>query len=144
MSSEPIPIEAPGGFAPVLALGRDDGTGHLALVSPQAPLPVVASAPAATEPLEGTTSVAMVAGPFEPAAFAPVYLTLTGDWKGEVRMLRSTDGGVTKAPVTLAGATWGLYTADVCEPVWQESEAGAQLWLDVAPISGTLAYRLAQ
>ena len=144
MSTEPIPIEAPGGFAPVLALGRDDGTGHLALVSPSAPLPTVAIAPAGPEPLEGETSAALVAGPFAPTSLAPVYLTLSGEWTGDVQLLRSTDGGATKRPVTLAGAAWGRFAINVCEPVWQESEVGAQLWLELTPSSGTISYRLAQ
>jgi hypothetical protein len=71
-------------------------------------------------------------------------LQLSGTWTGTVKLLRSSDGGTTKLPLTLAGAAWGQFTANCCEPVWEESETAATLWLDVALTSGTLAYRLAQ
>ena len=144
MPSETYPIEAPGGFAPVFALGSDDGSGQLALVSHGAPLPTVALAPAAPAPLTGSASNAMVAGPFEPTPLAPIFLTLTGDWSGTVRVLRSTDGGATKHPLTIAGSEWAVFHGNACEPVWQEGERGALLYLDITPTSGTLTYRIAQ
>jgi hypothetical protein len=61
-----------------------------------------------------------------------------------VRLLRSTDGGATKLPVTVAGDTWAQFTANCCEPVWDESEASARLYLDIALTSGTITYRIAQ
>ena len=144
MTSETYPIEAPGGFAPVFALGSDDGSGQLALVSHGAPLPTVALAPTAPAPLIGNASNAMVAGPFEPTPLAPVFLTLTGEWTGMVRILRSIDGGATRHPLTIAGSEWAVFYSNACEPVWQEGERGALLYLDIAPTSGTLTYRIAQ
>ncbi|MFA6218699.1 MAG: sialidase family protein [Erythrobacter sp.] len=144
MIIEPLPIEAPGDFAPVTALGYDDGTGFLALVSTGQPLPTVALAPAAPAALEGTTAAAQLAGPFVPTLLAPVYLALSGSWTGQVRVLRSTDGGATLHPLTLGGAGWATFAANACEPVWVESEAGAALYLELAPQSGTIAYRVSQ
>lgn len=144
MHSEPLPIEAPGGFAPVVALGHDDGAGILSLVSPVRPLPTVALAPAAPAALTGETAVAHIAGPFVPAPLAPVYLTLWGEWTGEARLLRSTDAGAELHPLTVGGAGWGRYSANACEPVWVESEAGAQLYLELAPQSGSISYRVSQ
>lgn len=144
MTSDSTPIEAPGGFAPVVALGSDDGSGHLSLVSHEAPLPTVALAPAAPAAVAGSASGATIVGPFVPAPLAPVYLTLSGSWSGTVRVLRSVDGGVTKQALTAGGAQWGVFHGNACEIVWQESEADAQLYLDIAPVSGTLTYRIAQ
>ena len=144
MIDSDTPIQAPGGFVPVMALGQDDGSGSVALVSASAPLPTVTLAPPAPAPLEGSSASASVAGPFQPAPLAPVYLTLAGEWQGTVRLMRSTDGGATQHPLTLAGAEWGSFNANACEPVWVESEGGAELYLDIAPVSGTVSYRVSQ
>ena len=112
--SDPIPLQTPAGFAPAFALGLDDGTGHLALVSDARPLPVMSlsasnSGPAAApQPLAGETSVSVRVGPFAPAPGRTIVLTLSGEWEGTVRLLRSVDNGVTCHPLTLAGAPWGL------------------------------------
>ena len=144
MISQSVPIEAPGGFAPVMALGRDNGQGQLTLVSSYAPLPTIVLAPDTPAAFAGEASAAQVVGPFTPATLVPVYLTLAGDWTGSVRVLRSVDGGTTRHPLTLGGSGWACFSANACEPVWIESEMGAQLYLDLAPASGTLAYRIAQ
>lgn len=142
--SDPIPLQTPGGFAPVMALGVDDGTGHLAFVAADRPLPVHTSRPAAPAALAGETSVTALVGPFAATAMASVFCTLSGDWEGSVAVKRSTDDGATLHPLTVAGAEWGRFTRNVCEPVWEEGEAGATLWLDCTITSGTLTYRLAQ
>ena len=142
--SEPVPLQTPGGFAPAFALGLDDGTGNLALVADARPLPVHASPPSVPAPLEGQSTADVVAGPFAPVAMTPVYCSLTGDWQGSVTLKRSTDGGATLQPLTLAGAPWGSFTANACEPVWEESESDATLWLDCRISSGTLGYRISQ
>jgi len=149
--SDPVPLHTPAGYAPAFALGLDDGTGHLSLISDGRPLPVTAiggvtsatSAPA-PEPLEGETAVTVIVGPFEPALGRTVYVTLSGDWAGTVRLLRSVDGGAGKHPVTLGGAEWGVFSGDACEPVWEETEEAATLWLECDVAQGTLAYRVAQ
>ena len=142
--SEPIPLQTPGGFAPAYASGYDDGSGHLALVSSATPLPVHAAPPSVPSALAGEASATVLAGPFAPAAMMPVVCTLAGAWEGNVRLLRSIDGGATHHPLTLAGAPWGQFHANACEVVWEEAEAGATLWLDCTISAGTLAYRLAQ
>lgn len=144
MIEDPVPVEAPAGFAPVFALGSTDGEGMLSLVGEHAPLDTVARPPVAPPALEGTAPAAFVAGPFLPAPLAPIFLTLTGEWEGTVRVLRSADGGATRVPLTVGGAGWAQFSANACEPVWAESEVGAALYLELAPTSGTIAYRLAQ
>jgi hypothetical protein len=144
MNASPLPIEAPGGFAPIVAIGHDDGSGNFAPVSDDRPLPTLTVTPLAPAPLSGSASAAGLAGPFVPAALAPVYLTLTGSWGGRVRVLRSTDGGATLHPLTVGGAGWADFAANACEPVWVESEVGAALYLDLAPTYGTIAYRVSQ
>ena len=149
--SDPIPLHTPAGYAPAFALGLDDGTGHLSLISDGRPLPVTAiggvtaaTSAAAPEPLEGESSVSAIVGPFEPALARPVYVTLSGNWTGTVRLLRSVDGGAVKHPVTLGGAEWATFLANACEPVWEETEEAATLWLECDVAQGTLAYRVAQ
>ncbi len=142
--SDPIPIQTPGGYAPAFAVGVDDDFGNLSLVARGRPLPVESQLPQAPAPLEGQTTGLFVVGPFEPAAMSPVYCTLSGDWEGTVTILRSTDNGATFHPLTLAGSAWGIFTGNVCEPVWQESEQSASLWLHCTITAGSIAYRLAQ
>ena len=142
--SEPIPLQTPGGFAPTFALGVDDGTGHLEIVAGSRPLPVHAAPPPAPAAMAGETGADLLAGPFTPSALAAIYCSLSGDWEGTVTLKRSTDGGANLLPLTLAGSAWGVFTANACEPVWEESEAGATLWLDCRITSGTLAYRVSQ
>lgn len=142
--SDPIPLQTPAGFATAFALGLDDGSGNLALVSDTRPLPVQATPPAAPAALEGQATGDILAGPFAPSALSAIYCNLSGDWTGSVTVKRSTDAGSTLHPLTLAGSMWGIFTANACEPVWEESEAGATLWLDCKVATGTLAYRLSQ
>ena len=144
MIEDPIPVEAPGGFAPAFALGSTDAAGMLALIGDKTPLATVSRPPQAPPALEGEATGAQVAGPFTPAPFAPVFLTLSGEWEGAVRVLRSSDGGANQFPLTLGGSDWARFTANACEPVWAESEEGAALYLELAPTSGSIAYRLAQ
>ncbi len=146
-----IPVKTPGGFAPAMALGQTDANGNIVLIGPDNPLPVsgatggggasITPAPAA---LEGNASADTLAGPFDPASNRPVYVQLSGTWEGAVTLKRSTDGGATLLPLTIAGGAWGVFSANVCEPVWEENEAGAALYLDIALTSGTLTYRVSQ
>jgi hypothetical protein len=71
-------------------------------------------------------------------------LSLEGTWQGTVALQRSTDGGVHKLPVTIGGGPWARFTGNACEPVWEESESVAKLYLDIQLASGSLNYRLAQ
>ena len=139
----PTPIQSPGGYAASRAMAFADPVGDGVLVSAADPLPVTLGS-AATAALAGSTAASTVLGPYQPALGRGVMLTLSGSWSGTVKLLRSVDGGVTKLALTIAGASWGQFTANACEPVWEESEAAARLWLDVTLVSGTLTYRIAQ
>ena len=44
----------------------------------------------------------------------------------------------------LEATAWARFTANACEAVWAESEAGAGLYLAIAVTAGTLHYRIAQ
>lgn len=140
----PIPVSAPAAYAPVSAIGFADPDSILSPVSAEKPLPVstvTAPSPAA---LTGSTAASVVIGPFTPSSSKAIVLALSGTWTGTVKLLRSTDGGATKLPLTAAGQAWGVYSANCCEPVWEEAIAGAALYLDVTLGSGTLTYRVAQ
>lgn len=142
-----VRVDAPGGFAPAFGLGFTDSDGNLSLIGPANPLPVSGATTAfvtTSSPLEGGASTNKVVGPFVPVAGRAIYLQLDGAWTGEVRLLRSTDKGTTKSPVTVAGAPWAVFQNNVLEPVWEESEAGAELYLELAPTSGTIVYRVSQ
>ena len=142
--STTIPLQAPAGFAPAFALGIDDGQGNLELVAQKSPLPVYQAAPSTPAAHEGETTTDVLTGPFAPTVAAPVFITLSGDWSGTVQVMRSVDSGATLHPLTVAGTPWGNFAANACEPLWEEGEDGATLWLDCTIASGTLSYRLAQ
>ena len=140
-------IEAPAGFVPALGVSFGAiGTGATP-VDPDHPLPVTAVAwqgAATTAPVAGTASAATLAGPFAPALGRPIWLTLMGSWTGTVKLLRSTDGGTTRLPMTIGGSGWGSFQGNCNEPVAEESVAGATYYLDFAVTSGTLSYRVTQ
>ena len=142
------PIAAPAGFVPQQALSFADTGGGAVAVSAAAPLPVVAppasSSPATSTALVGTASTAIVAGPFTPQLGRDVRLTLSGSRTGSVQLLTSIDGGATKLPITAAGLAWGVFTGNCNETVDSPSDSGASYYLQIAPASGTVAYRLAQ
>ncbi|WP_408586269.1 hypothetical protein [Novosphingobium sp.] len=139
----PTPIASPAGYATANAMAYADGDGNVAIVSGQQPLPVQKKF-ATAAPLAGSTSTTGVFGPFAPALDRSVMLTLSGTWAGTVKVVRSIDGGATRLPLTVAGSVWAQFTGNACEPVWDESESAATLYLDVTLTSGTLVYRLAQ
>lgn len=140
------PIQTPAGYAPATAVGFANASGEMVLISADNPLPIASAGASnpAPAPLMGQTSTNFAAGPFVPIADRPVVVQLDGTWQGAVQLLRSIDGGATKQPVTLAGQSWGLFTGNAMEPVWQESEAGAELYLDIVVTGGTLNYRVSQ
>lgn len=144
-----VPISYPARYAPGVALNYADDGGNAVLVSQSAPLPVTLAAVAGgsttpSSPLTGMTAIASTTSSYVPLAGRPLVLTLTGTWTGTVKLLRSVNGGTTKLPLTLAGAPWAEFTANVNEPVWEENEAAAVFFLQFTPLSGTIAYRLAQ
>ncbi|MCB2048918.1 MAG: hypothetical protein KDE32_11930 [Novosphingobium sp.] len=150
----PNPIKTPAGYVPAFALGYPGPQGELEIVDSSKPLPVSISSTdplavtpysdPAPVPLAGSAPSSIVAGPYAPVSGRPVMITLAGTWQGTVQIMRSTDGGATKHPVTVGGFSWGRYTTNVCEPCWEEQEAGAQLYLDISLVSGAVDYRIAQ
>ncbi len=141
---KPLPVTAPGGFAPLAAIGFSQADATLSPVSAASPLPVITQSQPAATPLSGTATGTTVAGPFAPANGQPVILALSGTWTGTVQVTRSTDGGRTQIPLTVAGRPWASFTANCCEAVWEEGSAGAELYLNIALTSGTLTYRIEQ
>ncbi|MBF7013038.1 hypothetical protein QUC32_25780 [Novosphingobium resinovorum] len=139
------PIQMPSGYATAFAIGFTDGeSSSLSLVENGRPLPVTTLSASTPEPLTGTTATSTSTGPFLPAPGRPVFITLTGIWQGSATLLRSIDGGVTQQPLTLGGDAWGTFSQNVCEPVWEEFESGAALYLAITLTSGSLTYRVAQ
>lgn len=139
----PIPVAAPASYAPPSAVGFAEADNTLSLVSADRPLPVSTVSVPAPADLAGTTVATGIVGPFTPNSNKPVVLALSGTWSGTIKVLRSTDGGATKLPITAAGFAWGVFSANCCEQVWQET-AGASLYLDITLGSGSLTYRVAQ
>ena len=132
--------------------GFANGSGQLALVTPDTPLPVMlidggSRAPSVpfpenATPLAGKTANSAVVGPFVTGADLPIHLQLAGVWKGKVTFERSTDGGATRQGVTIGGRPWGSFTTNVNEPIWQETDPAASFWLNIVLESGEVSYRL--
>lgn len=140
------PIQSPASFVPSRATAFSDVDGTALLVSASNPLPVAmaTTSGSTSTPLAGTAAASGVLGPYQPATGRAVILSLAGTWAGTVKVTRSTDGGATRLPLTVAGGSWAQFTANCCEAVWEESDASARLYLDVTLTSGTLTYRMAQ
>ena len=85
-----------------------------------------------------------IVGPFVPELDRPIWLSLSGQWQGQVDFLRSADGGATMLPLTIAGERWGRFVGSTNEAVADESEAGATYYLAVTLLGGALTYRVAQ
>jgi hypothetical protein len=138
-------IETPAGFVPQYALAFGAVDGPAVAVHAANPLPVRSVwQAAAVGALAGTLSASGTVGPFVPELARPIWISLSGNWGGTVDVLRSTDGGATKLPLTVGGERWGRYAANANEAVGDESEAGATYYLAAALQTGTLTYRVAQ
>ena len=138
------PLKTPAGYVPQMAVAFANAAGEADIVSAANPIPIQEQPFSAAPALTGTLSTSGQAGPWQPRAGRAVVLTLTGTWTGTVKLLRSIDGGTTKIPLTANGSAYGVFAGNVCEPVWEESEAAAVLYLDATLTSGTLAYRMGQ
>ena len=138
------PIQYPASYSVSQAVAYSDVDGSSILVGPDKPLPVTIGQPVGTTPLAGTAVASVLVGPYTPVAGRPVMLSLEGTWQGTVALQRSTDGGAHKLPVTIGGSPWARFSGNCCEPVWEESESVAKLYLDIQLASGSLTYRLAQ
>lgn len=72
----------------------------------------------------------------------PINLHLSGTWTGSVRLQRKLPGEASFSNLTSGGNDYGLYTSNINEAVWAESEDGANFILVVTISSGTLNYRI--
>ncbi len=138
------PLKTPAGYVPQMAVAFANLGGDADLVSMANPMPTQEQPFVAAAPLTGTLTTSGQIGPFQPRPGRAIVITLAGTWTGAVKLLRSVDGGTTRMPTTANGLPYGQFTANACEPVWEESEAAATLYLDVALSAGTLSYRLGQ
>ncbi|WP_053058542.1 hypothetical protein [Sphingomonas paucimobilis] len=140
------PIAAPSSIVPPAGVAFTGADGQTKFASPADPLPTTAAplAPAGVTPLVGTSTGAQTVGPFVPVLGRPITVALTAtSWPGgQAQLLRSTDGGVTKLPLTPAGVTVGVYSGIGADSPWVETEANATYYLSL-PAAG-IAYRVAQ
>jgi hypothetical protein len=144
--SDAMPIHVPAGYVPEHAIAFAAEDGSAAVVGADRPLPVATSLGAAgATALAGTTAASATPGPFLPDLGRPIWVTLSGSWTGSVQLLRSTDGGATRLPLTYPdGTAKALWTANANTPVAEETVAAASYYLAVALTSGTLGYRVEQ
>ena len=138
------PLRTPAGYVPQMAVAFANVGGDADLVSIANPMPTQEQPFVAAEPLTGTLASSGQVGPFQPRPGRAIVLTLAGSWTGMVKLLRSVDGGATRLPITANGLAYGQFTTNACEPVWEESEAAATLYLDATLSTGSLSYRLGQ
>ncbi|MES2421459.1 MAG: hypothetical protein V4595_09185 [Pseudomonadota bacterium] len=94
--------------------------------------------------IAGTSSAAQVVGPFVPQLGRAITVALSAaSWPGgTAQLLRSTDGGTTRLPLTPAGVVLGTYTRQGVDQPWLETEAGATFYLSL-PNAG-IGYRVSQ
>lgn len=94
--------------------------------------------------IAGTSSTARVVGPFVPQLGRAITVALSAaTWPGgTAQLLRSTDGGTTRLPLTPAGVVLGTYTRQGVDQPWLETEAGATFYLSL-PNAG-IGYRVSQ
>lgn len=138
-------VRTPTGFVPEQAIAFTDASGASARVGRENPLPVTSPIHASTAtPLAGTASASGAVGPFVPELGRPIMVSLSGGWTGSVQVLRSTDGGATRLPLTVGGLAWASFTANANEAVAEEHEDGATYYLAITLASGSLTYRVAQ
>lgn len=141
----PPKVQIPGGFVPAFALSFGAAASDSQAVDRSNPLPVQTGfAPSQAVVLTGSASASGGIGPFAPEPGRPIWVTLSGTWSGTVTVQRSTDGGTTRRPLTLAGGAWGVFTANAQETVGEETVQGATWWLDFQRTAGTLAYEVRQ
>ena len=85
------------------------------------------------------------AGPFIPQLGRPIWLNLSGTFTGTCQLLRSTDGGETKFPLTTGnGVAKPIWTTPLNAAVAEDSVATASYWLMIEIASGSLSYKMEQ
>lgn len=90
-------------------------------------------------------------GPFSPQIARTIWLTMVATGAtGSAQVLRSVDGGTTKAGLTVGGQTWANYAFSnftgtiVNEPITTETSAAASYFLAVTLSAGVLSLNLHQ
>jgi hypothetical protein len=141
-----VQVGAPGGFVPQIALTLGARDGVAVAVDRTNPLPMRAIATAAASvPLAGTLTDRGIVGPFTPELMRAITVTLAGEWSGTVTVLRSSDGGTTRQPLTFVdGSAKGVWSGNVNTAIGEESVAGARYYLQFVRVSGTLSFRVEQ
>lgn len=83
---------------------------------------------------------------FPAVAGRPINVNITGNATGlSVRQVRSFDSGATWSPLTVAGQPWAVWTGNVSEQAWVETEANVQFRIEVTAITGgTATIRISQ
>jgi hypothetical protein len=139
-------ISSPAGFVPEYALAFGGRGSPAVAVDASNPLPITARLVAAgSTPLAGSAAASGIVGPFLPDLDRAIWLNLSGTWSGSVQLLRSTDGGATKLPLTYGdGTPKPSWTMPLQAVVASETVAGASYWLAITVASGTVAYRMEQ
>lgn len=147
MTGFPI-VHAPAGYVPAVGLMFGAADGQANAVAPDNPLPVsmmAAQGAATSTPLAGRSGASGVVGPFAPQLGRPIWLTLSGDWTGSIRLLRASRAGAERLALTDGdGAPRTPWKTNLLSPVAEESVAGAQWFLDCTLTAGTLNYRMEQ
>lgn len=141
-----VQVEAPGLFVPQIALTFGARDGAAVAVDRANPLPTRAvTAAAGSVPLAGSSAESGSVGPFAPDLGRAIVVTLSGEWSGSVTMVRSSDNGATRHPLTfIDGSAKGAWSGNVNAAIGEESVAGATYYLQFARTSGTLSYRVEQ
>lgn len=136
------------GAVPVDSTGAEKGTSANPLV-----VSTTTPGAATSTPLTGTVNdtSAHTFGPFTPQLARAIWATLVGTGaSGTAQLLRSTDGGTTKAGLTAGGTSWASWSfttttgAIVNEQVSTETDSAATYYLAVTLTAGSLTYRIAQ
>ena len=104
------------------------------------------AAPASAAPVTGRFVADGQSTAFNAEAGRPINVQLSSDeaWSATIRLLRRLPGDAAFRPLTLVGQPWAVFSGPVNEPVWEESEVGAQFLLECAHASGQIDYRISQ
>ena len=138
------------GVVSIDSSGLEKGTsGNPIIVFSTGPTALTATSSALTGSV--TDTIAHTYGPFTPQLARAIWATLVGTAaSGTAQLLRSTDGGTTKAGLTAGGEAWASWSfaastgAIVNEQLVTETDAAATYYLAVTLTAGSLTYRIAQ
>lgn len=103
-------------------------------------------APSGVPPVTASLSSVGNTSAFAAVAGRPINVSITGTAVGlSARLVRSFDSGATWLPLTVAGQSYGVWTGNVSEQAWVETEAAVRFRVEVTAItSGTATIRISQ